>query len=288
MLTALCGVVLKWLTGSKLIVEIVTAPKTIYKSQDNSRLIKGIMQAYSNVCLHLSLWSCDRVHLLAPALIADYKSLRNVPSSVFFEGVPVTQIPRRAESAEMYVLLVGAPWRVKGVDVLIEAFLRLAPDFPDVKLKILGHHPDIALLEAMSQGSQQIEFLKARPNSEVLEIISKAAIFALPSRSEGVPRVILEAMAAGVPVIGSSVGGIPTIVRDGENGFLVPSEDVSALVDRLRQLLSDAELRNSMGNRGYEMAHAEFSEMAYTNRFAEMVEQTTKGGVLVKSGEAEV
>jgi hypothetical protein len=70
-------------------------------------------------------------------------------------------------------------------------------------------------------------------------------------------------MAAGVPVIGSDVGGIPYLIRVGENGFVVPVGDVSALDARLRQLLSASELRMRMGARGRELAHTNYSEKAY-------------------------
>jgi len=146
-----------------------------------------------------------------------------------------------------------------------------------VKLKLLGYFPDAEHLEALTAGSKQIEILKARPNPEVLELISKATIFALPSRCEGTPRVVIEAMASGLPVIGSDVGGIPYLIRNGQNGFLVPLGDVSALEARLRQLLSDLELRRSMGARGYELAHTEFSEKAYVEQFTQAVAEVVKG-----------
>jgi glycosyltransferase involved in cell wall biosynthesis len=277
-LTAVCGVILKFLTGAKLIVEIVIAPETAYGSQEARPGFRArLMRLYSDVCLHFCLWNSDRVHLLAPSLIAGYKRLRNIPASVFFEGVPVSTIPRHVNTGEQYVLLVGAPWRRKGVDVLIQAFLRLAADFPDVKLRLMGHYPDREALEELAKASPLIEFLKARPNQETLEIISKATVFALPSRCEGVPRVIMEAMAAGVPVVASDVDGIPVVVRDGEDGFLVPVEDVAALEARLRQLLSDERLRSTMGARGYELAHTEFSEQAYVDHFTRMVEVTVRG-----------
>ena len=85
-------------------------------------------------------------------------------------------------------------------------------------------------------------------------------------------RVVLEAMAAGVPVVGSNVGGIPTLIRDGENGFLFPEDDVRALESRLRQLLSSRELRTRLGDRGRAMAMTEFSDAAYVGHFVKMIE----------------
>jgi len=146
-----------------------------------------------------------------------------------------------------------------------------------VRLKILGYFPDRAELEVLTEGSPQIEILKARPNVEALRIIEKATILVQPSRCEGLSRTVIEGMAAGIPVIGSDVGGIPTLVRDGENGFLIPPGDHRALGVRLRQLLLDGGLRRRMGESGYERAHSELNEDSYVREFARMVEATVAG-----------
>ena len=109
--------------------------------------------------------------------------------------------------------------------------------------------------------------------------MSAATIFALPSRCEGTPCVILEAMAAGLPIVASGVGGIPALVRDGENGFQVPAGDAAALEARLRELLSDGDLRRRMGARSYELARTEFREEAYWDRFRRMVVEAVSGRV---------
>jgi glycosyltransferase involved in cell wall biosynthesis len=280
-LTAICGAILKLLTGAKMIVEIVGTPSNIYLSKrPNPGIRLKIAQLYSDICLNITLWFCDRTHLLAPSLIAGYRRLRNVPASVFVEGIPMSQIPRRDPAAEQpHILLVGAPWYLKGADLLVRAFQNLAGDFPEVGLKLLGHFPDHATLDALIGESPRIELLKPRPNPEVLELIGKAMVFALPSRSEGAPLVILEAMASGVPVVASDVGGIPTMVSDGDSGFVVPAGDVAALENRLRRLLSDGELRRRMGARGYELAHAKFTETAYAANFTQMVTETVNVSV---------
>ena len=177
----------------------------------------------------------------------------------------------------MYVLLVGAPWYLKGADLLAAAWHRIAPDFPGVRLKIMGHFPDRGGLEALLEGVERVEILPARHYKETLDLIAGASVFVLPSRCEGLPRVLLEAMAAGVPTIGSDVGGISALVRDGENGFLIPAGDADALEQRLRRLLSDADLRAKMGERGYMIAHTVFTESVYVERFGEMIEAVVHG-----------
>jgi len=272
MATGLCAVVLKLLTGAKLIVEITTSLDLVYPvKKRNLSPGEWIMRLYSYLCLHICLWTCDRAQLRGPGLIERYRMLRNVPTSILVGFVPVSTIPRHVESSEKSVIFVGAPWYLKGADVLIEAFRRLSGEFPDVKLRLLGYYPDREQLDALTGGSPQIEILKARSNPEVLELISKALILVLPSRCEGAPRVVIEAMAAGIPVIGSGAGAIPYLIRDGYNGFVVPVGDVSALETRLRRLLSEADLRRTMGERGYALAHSKFSEQAYVEQFTRAV-----------------
>jgi len=89
--------------------------------------------------------------------------------------------------------------------------------------------------------------------------------------------VLLEATGGRIPVVGSDVGGIPMLIGEGENGFLVPVRDVDALEERLRQLLSGPALRERMGRRGYEMAHSEFDERAYVDRFVRMIGSAMEG-----------
>jgi glycosyltransferase involved in cell wall biosynthesis len=280
MTTGLLGGLLKLLTGARLVIEIATSPDLVYITErPRPRLRDRMRKLYSDVCLHLSMFIADRAHLLYPAQLHAYRLLRDKPGSVFHEFVPVSVIDRDEdpEPAEPYVLLVGAPWYLKGVDVLVKAFLSIAPEFPAVRLRILGYYPDRAELETLTRDSPQIEILKARPNAEALEIIKRATILVQPSRCEGLGRTLLEAMAAAVPVIGSDVGGIPMLVHDGENGFLIPVADHRALSARLRQLLGDKELRRRMGEAGYARAHGELNENTYVADFARMVDDAVAG-----------
>jgi len=278
MTTGLLAGVLKLLTGARLIIEIVTSPNEVYLAERaHPRLRERAMKLYSDFCLHLSMLAADRAHFLYPKQLDTYRLLRNMPNSVFHEFVPVSIIDKdeNRELRERYVLLIGAPWYLKGADVLVKAFLPLVPEFPDVKLKILGYFPDRAELDALIGGSPQVEILKARPFLEALEIIKGATVMALPSRCEGLSRALIEGMAAGLPLLASRVGGIPVLVRDGENGFLVLPGDVETLRIRLRQLLEDGQLRRRMGESGYARAHGELSEERYVCEFARMVEAAT-------------
>ena len=98
-------------------------------------------------------------------------------------------------------------------------------------------------------------------------------VFAIPSRSEGMPLVLIEAMLASRAVVATSVGGIPDIVVDGETGLLVAPEDADALTEALRRLLDDDELRETMGARGRERARSEFSLEQMVESFEALYEE---------------
>jgi glycosyltransferase involved in cell wall biosynthesis len=274
MMPALAAVVLKLVTRAKLIVEIMTAPELAYKFELRRQTLAGTLsRMFSDFSLHVSVLMSDRVHLLYKSQLGHYPLLQRVPASVFHDFVLLSLIPPPAEP-EQVVLLVGAPWYLKGADLLIEAFGKIAAEFPEVTVKIQGYFEDKDKLEALIAGSPRIEIVKAVPNSETLIRISRALILVHPSRCDGLSRVIIEAMGAGVPVIASDAGGNPNSVRDGDTGLVFPSGNADELRKRLSQLLGNRELRERLGRRGYEVAHTEYSEQVYVDQFIRMVEAT--------------
>jgi glycosyltransferase involved in cell wall biosynthesis len=274
MMPALAAVVLKLLTRAKLIVEIMTAPELAYLYELRRQTLAGsLSRMFSDFSLYVSVLMSDRVHLLYKPQLAHYPLLQRVPASVFHDFVLLSLIPPPAEP-EPVILLVGAPWYLKGADLLIEAFRKIADEFPDVTVRIQGHFPDKDKLAALISGSPRIEIVKAVPNPETLQRISRALILVHPSRCDGLSRVIIEAMGAGVPVITSDAGGNPHCVRDGETGLVFLSGDADELRRKLRQLLADRELRERLGRKGHQVAQAEYSEQVYVDQFVRMVEAT--------------
>jgi glycosyltransferase involved in cell wall biosynthesis len=273
-LTALAGIALKWLTGAQLIFEVPSEPGKAYLADTSRpRLVNHLFAGLAAIALHFAAFFADRASLLYPNQLARYPLLRRYPTSVIHAFVPISTV-RRRELREKYILLVGHPWYLKGVDILIRAFRTIAAEFPDVKLKIQGHFPDREPLETMIGDCSQIELLKARAYVETLEVIAGALVMVLPSRTEGMGRVLIEAMAAGRPCVGTAVGGIPHYVRDGRTGFLVRPEDPADLAEKLRCLLSDDALREQMAANAFEYAHREFSEEAFAEKFRSMLEIT--------------
>lgn len=138
------------------------------------------------------------------------------------------------------LLFVGRLAAVKGVPVLLEAFARLRVARPGATLTVVGDGPERAGLEAAVARAGIAGAVTFRGNLSqdgVAEALRYADVLCVPSFAEGVPVVLMEAMAAGVPVVASAVGGIGELVRDGVTGRLVPPGDTTALVEAINAVL---------------------------------------------------
>lgn len=151
---------------------------------------------------------------------------------------------------------VGWLLPIKGPMHLLNAMIKIWQSLSDVHLVYVGKGDMEQALkqQAMKMGvSNKIKYLGWR--DDVHEIIPVFDLFALPSLNEGMGRVLVEAMAAGKPVVASNVGGIPDLVHHRQNGFLVEPSDVNGLSAAIEKLLADENLRREMGKRGQAMAH---------------------------------
>ena len=148
---------------------------------------------------------------------------------------------------------------VKNFPVLVRAVAATARE-ARTRLFIIGvgpSEPDIRRVVAECDAADRVTFLGRR--TDVPELLPLFDTFALASASEGISISILEAMAAGLPVVATRVGGNPLLVRDGETGMLVPAGDAPALGGALERLARSAELRASMGAAGRDQARTRFS-----------------------------
>jgi glycosyltransferase involved in cell wall biosynthesis len=150
-------------------------------------------------------------------------------------------------------LFVGVLQRYKNVDGIVAAWRLAAPRVPTARLVLVGEGPMRADVEQLvAELPEQTEWHAALPTPEVVAALDDAWCLLLPSRSEGTPRIILEALCRGRSVIGGRVGGIPDAVRDAENGFLVEPADVAAIAEALVRLLSDRALAERLGGQALE------------------------------------
>jgi glycosyltransferase involved in cell wall biosynthesis len=177
-------------------------------------------------------------------------------------GVDPARYDHPATPAPAHLLFVGRLAAVKGVPMLFDALRDLSKDHPALHLTLVGDGPERAALErrAREMGlTSRITFAGYKSQAEVAELLRTATALVLPSFAEGVPVVLMEAMAARVPVVTTRIAGVPELVEDGVSGLLVPPGDAHALQVAIGRLLYDAHLCRDMGEAGRLRVAAEFS-----------------------------
>lgn len=184
--------------------------------------------------------------------------------------------PGEAPAEPGLILHVGRLVEKKGTKVLIEALARTA----SAKLAIIGDGP---LRETLEQHARElgdrVRFLGKLPSDEVAQWMRRASVLAAPSLTaadgdaEGLPNVVVEAAASGLPVVGAIHSGIPEAVDDGVTGFLVPEGDSETLAARLSDLLGSEPLRREMGAAGRRLAERKFSRQMLTERLESIYDE---------------
>ena len=230
--------------------------------QNRFRLLQKVHRLRNVRTARFVLCRADGVKLLYPEQLSRLGIQAGKQHVAVFPNLTATErFVNLGEQPE--VLLAGFPFFVKGVDLLLDAFQRLSPSFPEWRLTILGHYPDKSVFGPEVLSHPRIQVLDAVPPKKVPQFIGRCAVFALPSRTEGMGRVLLEAMAAGKPRIATKVGGISRIVDHDVDGILIPPDDVQALTAALHRLMKSPETRRRLGANGAKRAQLEFTADAY-------------------------
>lgn len=209
--------------------------------------------------------------------------------SVVYNGVDAADPPRAEQLRALRTSLgldgcdhvigaVGSLYPVKGHIHLIKALPQILRACPRTRLLVVGQGELESSLRA-EVASRNLEahvrFLGFR--SDVPALLSIFDVFVLPSLSEGLSMALLEAMAAGKPVVATRVGGNPELVLDGNTGFLIDAESPESISDRVVQVLRDKERAVRMGERGRRRVHDKFSFRAMVDRYQGCYEQAIGG-----------
>jgi glycosyltransferase involved in cell wall biosynthesis len=194
---------------------------------------------------------------------------------VVYAGVPASNgSPRMPSRAEKRPTIIGTGCRlvpIKGIEHLVRAFRLLQNEFSDTGLEIAGDGPDRGrIAELVANLGLQDRVTLLGWESDFAARLAQWDIFVLPSLEEGFGIAALEAMAAGLPVVASAVGGLPEIVQEGKTGWLVAPSNPEQLAERLRKLLISPQDRASMGNEGRIRARTHFSEDRMVTEVAEI------------------
>ncbi len=168
---------------------------------------------------------------------------------------------------------VGRLVPVKAPELLIKASQPIFTQYPDTYFVFAGDGPlkeDLYTAAKEIGGEKNIVFLGWRDDAH--RILSIFDVFCLPSLNEGMGRVLAEAMAHGIPIVASAVGGIPDLVIHEKNGFLVPSQNTEELAKYIQVLIADEEKRKKMGEAGKKMA-SRFSSETMIKKIADLYEE---------------
>jgi glycosyltransferase involved in cell wall biosynthesis len=180
---------------------------------------------------------------------------------------------------------VGRHSHEKGFDQLVDAVRLLVCDDDRVGIVLVGDGPDRPMLEALVRACRlESNVVFAGFRTDVDRLFPGADILAQASHTEGLPNVVLEASAAGLPVVATDVGGTSEIIEDGVNGFLVPAADPPALARRLLDLVRSPELRHQMGDRGRDLVRARFSFARQAAAYEELFAKVAAAGARARVG----
>jgi len=164
----------------------------------------------------------------------------------------------------------------KGLKTLLDAIKILKEEFSNIKLIVAGDGDLKNKYESYAKQNNlkaSVEFRGKLQGQELPEAYRKANLFALPTASDSQPLVILEAMAAGLPIVSTRIGGIPNMIEDGEEGFLIEPHNPQVLANKIGELLRDPQLREKFSEAARERAIKDFSWQKRMEKYNEILEK---------------
>ena len=222
--------------------------------------------------------SSDFIRQRVKALGAEEVKLVKHPVGVDTKGF-VPKNHRANTHQEIVIATVARLVKVKGLEYAIRAIAKVVQKFPNIQYEIAGSGPLEHKLKGLAQDlgiSSSVHFLGAQTQEQIKKLYDRAHIFVLSGvrtadgAEEGQGVVLLEAQAAGLPVVATCVGGIPESIMDGESGFLVPERDVDALAEKLIYLIEHPEIWPEMGRAGRAHVEANYDIDELNDRLVEI------------------
>lgn len=220
----------------------------------------------------------DAVRTLSPFTTGIVREAGVEPAGVFttyteltaFSEPPVAPLPDRPVA-----LFIGVLERYKNIHAVADAWRLAAPRVPGATLRLVGDGRHVDVAEALVRElPERVRWDRRLETPDIVSAFDESWLLLLASRSEGTPRVVMEALCRGRAVVGARAGGIPDVVSDGETGLLVDPDRPEDIADALVRILSDRELAERLGRGGRELS-AEWTYTAeeYAERVVELVER---------------
>jgi glycosyltransferase involved in cell wall biosynthesis len=175
------------------------------------------------------------------------------------------------------ILFVSRLTVVKGLPILLQSLVSLKQQHPDVVLTVVGDGSDRTYLEQMTADlglSDNVKFVGYKSQAEVREYFEQTDVFVSSSFAEGVPVVLMEAMAAGVPVVAPQIAGVSELVENNVSGYIVPAGDTDSFSQSIDKLLNDCQLRNKFGTAGRNTVETEFNLNIEAQKLYKIISKT--------------
>jgi glycosyltransferase involved in cell wall biosynthesis len=269
------GAWLKIFTRRELIIEVHSDWINSLFYQHNIPFPRLVKQFFIMIG-RFSLARADKVRVISTA--TEKLVRENSKHTEFYRFPTFTDIDMfKAEADTSYepvIMYAGWLYKLKGLQFLIEAWSRLQDKYPAFKILIVGDGPYRAELEEKVKKLKvkRVEFVGWKKLHEVKELMRNCYAFILPSLSEGLGRVLIEAAMLRKPAIGSRVDGIPDIIQDKKTGYLVEPGNIDDIEDKLDSLLGNPELARQMGEAGREFVEDKFSTEKYFKEYIRMID----------------
>lgn len=221
----------------------------------------------------------DRLKTAIPGIAPRLSVIHNGVPTAFAAAADVPQAVN-GPTTRWEVLLAGQLIPRKGGDVLLDALARVREEIPTVRAAFAGSGRFETELRAqvvrLGLGSN-VEFLGNLSRERLSAAYRATKVLVIPSRSEGLPLVLLEALWLGVPVVATAVDGLPEVVRENVNGLLVPPDNAKALADALRRVLLDTGLRQRLSGQARASIADRYSPEVTTAKYAEVYRMVLAG-----------
>jgi len=278
LLTGLIAVFLAWLINAKTVVEVngnfeaaFAFGRTGKADPELTERIKGVVSKImiSFVVRKASIVKLVYRNQLKPLGLNAEQHLRTVSFPNF---VPVESFIHADSGDDQYILLLGYPWFLKGVDILIKAFKLVSDEFPSYRLRIVGWCPEgKEYYQDLAGNDPSISLEDPVYYDDVIRLMTHCSLYVLASRTDSSPRVLREAMASRKPIIASNIDGVPDLIIDGYNGLLFEKENVADLAAKIKFVLSNPDIADRLAGNGLKYVRENLSEDIYLDNYAKLL-----------------
>lgn len=233
-------------------------------------------------------WALENAHQILVESASNREDIAKisvdcVPPHVFSRGIDLEVFEQEHNVAAIrkelglpndkrLIVFIGRVSEGKGVRVLVRAFERLSKAFSDVDLVIVGGGNLMRWTSEYAQSTgwaTRLHMLGVQPYSRVPDILRASNVFCLPSYAEGLPKSVLEAMAAGLPVVVTAVGGLPDVITNGQNGLLIESVDARLLESGLKSILVNPQKASQLAAHAKNTVRDRFDAKKNSQQFIE-------------------